>query len=354
VFFEPDWRSGKAIPTRISNANGELMGLAGLYMLEPFIDFLESKKIPRWATALTLVLFASGIVTTVAIFVFPVLFSQLDSAIKQISSIVTSVSSFVESRKFYKLFEGFGISSDTIKNIVQTEFVPEIKTFISKILESLLSFLTSLSGVASQLINGLLLPIFSFYFLKDFNKIKDLIKSLLERKNVKFLNDLKRINRIFRIYISWQITAAIIIGTSCSILFSIFGIPYPIVLGLICGFLNPIPYMGSLASMVICILTSALVNPDEFLYLSLTSISIITALHFINAYLLEPNIAGKQVGLHPLLLILSLFVFGTLFGFIGLMVAVPTTASLIMFFNDWRNRQSAKTLEISLSTQPTE
>jgi predicted PurR-regulated permease PerM len=58
-------------------------------------------------------------------------------------------------------------------------------------------------------------------------------------------------------------------------------------------------------------------------------------MHFINAYLLEPNIAGKMIGLHPALLIASLFVFSGLFGFLGLLIAVPLTATLVMFFNDW-------------------
>ncbi len=176
----------------------------------------------------------------------------------------------------------------------------------------------------------------SFYFLKDFDKLKNFIKSTLAIKNEKLLYDLRRINRIVRVYVGWQILAAFIVASVCSITFTLFGLPYSIVLGILCGFLNPIPYLGVLLSYVACSLILVFVSPDGLVGNIIVAVSVISAMHFINAYFLEPNIAGRQVGLHPLMLIASLFVFGGLFGFIGLFIAVPCTATLMMFFNDWK------------------
>jgi predicted PurR-regulated permease PerM len=61
-------------------------------------------------------------------------------------------------------------------------------------------------------------------------------------------------------------------------------------------------------------------------------------MHFINTYLIEPNILGRRVGLHPLILFGSLFIFGAVFGFMGLLIAVPCTATMMLFYNDWRNK----------------
>jgi predicted PurR-regulated permease PerM len=138
------------------------------------------------------------------------------------------------------------------------------------------------------------------------------------------------------------VLAAFIVATSTSVAFTLFGIPYPIVLGILCGVFNPIPYLGIFVSMIICIFTVTLVNPVMFWEQGVFIVAVISVLHFINAYFLEPNIAGKQVGLHPIMLIASLFIFGSLFGVVGLLVAVPGAAILMMFFNDWREKTERK------------
>ena len=174
-----------------------------------------------------------------------------------------------------------------------------------------------------------------FYFLKDFRKIATLLKNILLEKNKKLLNDLRRISKILKRYISWQITAAFIIASVCSFFFSVFDVPYPIILGILCGILNPIPYLGIFASLIISIVTIFIINSPDMITQFIVVLIVINAMHFINAYFLEPNIAGKMVGLHPVLLIASLFVFGGMFGFLGLLIAVPLTATLMMYFDDW-------------------
>ena len=317
------------------------------YLLDPLVTFLSKKKFPRWLASLLIVVIFVGIVSSIAILVFPLIFSQLDDAIKKISTLINDTSKYLESRQFYRKLQGFGLPSGEIRDMIQSEFVPKIEGIFSFILNALLSLVTKISTIATQLINAILIPILSFYFLKDFPKLKNLLVSILSKKNQKLLNDIKRINKIFKIYIAWQATAAVIVGTTCSLLFTLFGIPYPVVLGIMCGFLNPIPYLGFFGSMIICFITLIIVNPDNLWHHVLVILIIINSLHFINTYFLEPNIAGKQVGLHPVLLIASLFVFGGFFGFLGLIIAVPTTAALMMFFNDWRKKVTLSNQNIS-------
>ncbi|MBM2813376.1 MAG: hypothetical protein HW421_138 [Ignavibacteria bacterium] len=306
------------------------------YLCEPFISFAARKGIPRWLSSLLLIIIAGGFILLISIYVFPAIFSQLDDAIRKISSLVTSVSNYLDSRQFYNTLRKLGLPKETLQNVVHKELVPKLQGIFSMILQSLLTLLNSVSIIATQLINVIIIPILSFYFLKDFDKLKQNVKSIIDKKNPKLLNDLIRINRIWKIYISWQIAAAIIIGTASSFFFVIFDVPYALVLGVICGFLNPIPYVGMLMSMVIAIITVILSSPDNVWNSIITIILVINGLHFINSYFLEPNIAGKQVGLHPIILIASLFVFGAMFGIVGLLIAVPTTATLVMFFEDWR------------------
>jgi predicted PurR-regulated permease PerM len=109
----------------------------------------------------------------------------------------------------------------------------------------------------------------------------------------------------------------------------------------ICGLLNPIPYVGLLASLLIATVTIVLTNPPHpFADIVIVAI-IVNVLHFIAAYLIDPRITGKRVGLHPILLIAALFVFGHFFGFLGLIVAVPATAVLMMYFTRWMSALQA-------------
>lgn len=316
------------------------------YLLDPFVKFLQQKGIPRWSAAMIIVLLFVGAVTAVAVFVFPLIFNQLDSAIERVSTLMTSVSTYFSSDEFYEIIAQFGINEDTVRNAVEDEVIPRLEGMISSVLGSLSLLLQNLSGIATQLVNAILIPVLAFYFLKDFNRLKDFIKNILRQRNKKFLYNLRRINRIFRIYISWQATAALIVATVCSIAFTAFGVPYGLVLGIICGFLNPIPYLGVVASLFVSATTVVLVNPEGLLFYIIIVVVVISVMHFINAYFLEPNIAGKQVGLHPLLLIASLFVFGDIFGFVGLLIAVPCTATMMMFFNDWREQSLYQATEI--------
>lgn len=308
------------------------------YLFDPIVTFLSKKKFPRWLAALLIILIFVGAVSSVAVLVFPVLFSQLDVAIDKFSSLVNTVSDYLDSRKFYNLLGNLGLPEDKLREIIKREFIPKVEGIFTVILEALLSLVTSLSKVATQVLNAILIPILSFYFLKDFNRLKELIKSILQKKDKKLLNDLKRINHILRTYIGWQICAAAIIATVSSTAFSLFKLPFPVVLGVLCGLLNPIPYLGIFASMIIGAVTIVIVGAPNMLQQVIVLISVITALHFINTYFLEPNVTGKLIGVHPVLLLASLFVFGGLFGFVGLLIAVPTTAVIMMFFNDWRKK----------------
>ncbi len=306
------------------------------YLLEPLVAYLARKGLPRWLSSISILLLAIGILALIGIFVLPSVFSQLDTSLADITSTVSSVNSYIRSKEFYDLLATFGIDQEMARNTIEKEIVPKFEVYFKSAILDLTTIFQNITVIASQLINVILVPILSFYFLKDFDKLKNFLKSLLKLKNQRLLYDLRRINKIVRVYVTWQITAAMIVATVCSTFFSIFGLPYAVVLGIICGFLNPIPYLGVLFSYFVCALVLLFTSPDNVIGNIIVSSAVISVMHFINAYFLEPNIAGRQVGLHPLLMIASLFIFAGLFGFLGIFIAVPCTATLMMFFNDWR------------------
>ena len=310
------------------------------YLLDPFVEKLKQRlNIARWLSSLVFILVIIGVFTVVAVFVFPIIFDQLDNALKSLTAYVNSARKYVESEDFFRKLQKFGLPKSTVREAVRDELIPRIEGIVNVIFSSLLKILSSLSVILTQVVNVILTPIMTFYLLKDFRKFKDYIKDNLRTKNKKLLSDLRKVNVIVKKYIGWQIVAAMIVATFCSISFSFFNLPYSIVLAFIAGILNPIPYFGSAISMIIGAFVMLLVDDGNFFVNMLVIVGTISAIHFINAYLIEPNVLGKHVGLHPVLLIISLFVFGGLLGLIGLLIAVPTTAALMMFYEEWRKNE---------------
>lgn len=308
------------------------------YIFDPIVSKVSGRFFPRWLASLIIVVIFIGLVSLVSVFIFPAIFSQLNEASKKIASIVTQVQTYLDTRKIYQVFDWLGIKDENLRKIIRSEFIPEIKTFLENIFGSLMNLVKGISVIASQVLNAVLIPILSFYFLKDFRKLKEQIKFLLGKKNEKLVKDLRRINDIFKVYIGWQIFAAVMVGTICSISFSLLNVSYPFLLGMICGFLNPIPYLGIISSLIITSLTIIILDPPDMLHQIIVIVTTILTLHTLNAYLIEPMVLGKRVGLHPLILFASLFVFGALFGFLGMLVAVPCSATLMLFFNDWQEK----------------
>jgi len=323
------------------------------YLFDPVVNKVVSARRPRWAVSLFAMILLFGAVSLVAVYVFPAIFSQINNVLSNVRSIVSSASEYFEKDKLQQLFASLGIEDKKIQEMVQNEFLPELKTMLQNIISMLLQLFKGVSGIATQLFNAVLIPVFSFYFLKDFDKIKEQLKIIVGKKDKKLLKDLRRINDIFRVYIGWQVFAATMIAIITSIVFTIAGVENGILLGILCGFLNPIPYIGLIASWILSSLIILITAPGDVLYQIIVIITTVNVIHFVNAYLVEPNVLGNRIGLHPLILIASLFVFGALFGFLGLLIAVPTTATLMLFYEDWKEKLKEHADEVEETTPPT-
>ena len=309
------------------------------YVLDPFVTTLKIRyRVPRVVLAGVIVVTVVGAIAAMSIVVFPDLYMQLNTIQKELGQVVNDVNNFLDVDQLYIFFKPFGVEKEMLRQIIATEVSPAIRDTTQTVVTALLTFFTSLSGLVNQIVNIILVPILFFYSLRDFDKVKDLIRTVLETKNQRLLHDLGRINKLLKAYVSGQLLAALLVGAGASIIFEILNIPYGIVLGIVAGLLNPVPYIGIFSSILVGGLALLLTGNDQFvLNISLISATIL-ALHFVDNYFLQPRVVGKRVGLHPLLLIGSLFVFGFFFGIIGLLIAVPTTAVLVMFFKDWMAR----------------
>jgi predicted PurR-regulated permease PerM len=315
------------------------------YLLEPFVVKLEKLGLARWISSLILILITGGLLFTFAIFFFPILFEQSQTITIQISTYIANLKEFGQSEDMFSFLNKFGIDKDLTIKTLQTEFLPRIEKIASKLFDIILQLVLSFSQIGTQIVNLIVLPFLIFYFLKDFSNMKLKFEEILGSGSENFLKQFNRFDNVLRTYISWQVLASLIVATSGSIVYSIFSVPYGILIACISGLLNPIPYFGSIFSILIGGFIALLVNDGNFIQYFLIILINICAIHFVCAYLLEPNIAGKKVGLHPILMIFSVFVFNSVFGIIGMLVAVPITSVIVMFLKDVYAEHKKKQLE---------
>ena len=304
------------------------------YFLDPLVTKLEKKGLKRWISALIVVVVASVIVIIGCIYIIPIIIDQSQTILKNTTLYIQQFSQYLQSDDFVKLLEKFNLPANTIEVAITNEILPRIETILSTIFSSLLKIFSSISNIANYIISLIVFPILVFYFLKDFGKFKIEISWMIKEEYPTVHHYLERFDDILRTYIGWILTTSTIVFILGSISFSIFDLPYGVLLALIAGLLNPIPYFGSMFSMIIGSLILIFVQDGNVLFQITILITTILCIHFLNAYLLEPTIAGNKVGLHPVLMILAVFIFLSLFGVLGMLIAVPITSIIVLILKE--------------------
>ena len=169
-----------------------------------------------------------------------------------------------------------------------------------------------------------LLPVLLFYTLKDFPTLRDSVISLLPRYKGQ-REYLDRAGHVFGNYIRGQLTISAVSAVLVAVPLALFGAPFSLLLGLLAGILNLIPSLGAILTYIIGVLVMMIFGTWTDVLIVL---GVLAAQAVIEQAFLTPNIMGQQVGLHPVVILIALFSCGALFGFLGLILAVPAAALL--------------------------
>ncbi len=326
--------SGILVPLIVS------FGIA--YVLNPFIDHLEKKRVPRWASALGFILAIVTIIVLLLILLMPLLVQQFNDLLQSISNAIADIGEWLREGELFDRLEGAGIPAENIRNFVNVEIVPTLENFSILILQAMFVFFISLSGMITQLINLVIVPFLSFFLMKDFPAVKRRVKIMIpDEFQPTVVYYYRKIDKLLGRYIRGYIVLASINASLAGLLLWIFGVKYAAVMAIITFFLDFIPYFGLIVTMVLAGIVGFLSDPPVLLRASLAVLSI-GALAVIENYVLAPFIIGKPIGLHPVVLIMTLLIFGYFLGFVGLIIALPTTAIIILFAKEWDMRRREK------------
>ncbi len=300
------------------------------YLFNPLVSRLEKKGLKRWFSSLIVTIALLLIVASLIIYIMPLAIQQFNSIITAITDITGDLVNQIKHGRMFAWLGAYGFDVDHARELFSQELTPRLEGILKNIVTTVFSFISSLSFLITQIINIVIIPFLLFYMLKDFNLLINRIKSFIPKKNIgKVVDYFSKVDELIGKYLRGALIVAFIHGTLVGVLLALFGIKYPIVLGIIAGVLSLIPYFGLLVSLSLSLIV-ALFSGDPVWLKIVFVLSTFGFLQILEASVISPNILGKQVGLHPVLLILSLLVFGYFLGFLGLLIAVPVSAIIIM------------------------
>lgn len=235
------------------------------------------------------------------------------------------------------------------------EITSQIDQVISLAVEQITSFVRelgnqiviSVSKAGGIIVNFSIAAVISFYFIKDKNmilsKLNELSNIFIPKKiNRTVKTILEDIDAVFSGYIRGQLTDAFIMAVLISISLAIIRVDFSLLIGIVSGFSNIIPYIGAFVGAILATIV-ALLNGSPIK--ALTAVTIIFILQQIDGIFISPKVLSTQVNLHPILVILALSIGGVLFGLWGMIFAIPITAILKIFLNRYVQRRIQKTTQ---------
>lgn len=312
------------------------------YIVNPLVSRLEQRGIARWLSSLVAVLILIGIVISVILFVMPLAIQQFRGILSGLSVIAKDFAELLKSGTIFTVLEQYGVPVDKAREFISEQISPRLENVLTHLFEGVFGFVTGVSSLVLHVINAVIIPFLTFYILKDFPLIKDRFLTLPSRqRRVRVTEIATKADRLVGRYIRGAIMVAIIQGTISALALWIIGVKYALVLGIMTGILNFIPYVGLITSLVVsCIV--AIFSGEPVVAKIVAVVLVYLSQKLLEATVLAPKIIGSQVGLHPVLLILCLLVFGYFLGFVGLLIAVPATALIIAAFSEWEERRESQ------------
>ncbi|MBW7888584.1 MAG: AI-2E family transporter [Bacteroidetes bacterium] len=316
-----------------------VFGLFLAYLLHPVVTQIEKIGVPRWSAALFVILLLLALFSMILLIALPYIVVQFEGILHAVGTMSSQFTYWLFEARFIKLLKQYGISTSQLQQIINNTISPRVQDVLNGILQVVVNLLGSLRGLVSGIVNIVILPFITFYLLKDFPLVKHRLKMMLPRsRRETAARYYHQIDEIVGKYIRGTTIIAIIDSAAVITGFSLLGIQYPLILGILSGILFFIPYFGFLTMLIVSSVVASL-NPAPILVKVLSVLIFLVSLHITENYVLSPRIIGKKVGLHPILLLLSIFLFGYLLGFIGLLIAIPAAGSIIVIAKDWEARK---------------
>jgi predicted PurR-regulated permease PerM len=292
------------------------------FAITPPVRFLEKKGIPRWAAILVVYLVIILAIAAAALFLVPKLFQNM----KDLAEVLPEIAAQYESHfNEFVLSIKYSSWSEDIKAAILEEIRDILSYIQSRVLGFLRSAVKGMAGALSLVLRAAVAFVLSFYFVKDAEKFKKSFISGIPRKWRGWVQETgTEIKKVLSNFITGQIVISFIVGVMEVVGLYIVGLDYALVLGIIGGIANMIPYFGPYIGAVPAVVLAFVESPVKALW----TVVVFVAVQQIENAVITPRVIRNRLGFHPVITILVIFAGGSFFGIAGMLLAVPVTAIL--------------------------
>ncbi len=289
-----------------------LVGAALAYVLYPLIRAAQARGFSR---SLSLVVFYIIIIALIGVFCW----YALPRLAKEVGELATIMPHYMEdAQQAVEYLDGLEVGGG-IDQIIKSS-LEQAETHAYNALKK---FINDLIGMAGSLLSLIFAPILAYYFITDWEKIRDGFLSLFPvNLRSRLINLGLEIDEVLSGFIQGHLTVCLIVGGLTGTAAALLGVKYAIIIGVINGVAELFPYLGPILGAIPSVALALTEGSNKAIYLGLA----ILVIQQVEANLLSPRIVGDRVGLHPLLVIFALFSGGELFGIWGILLAVPVAA----------------------------
>lgn len=291
------------------------------YVLDPFVDWLEARKVPRSLAAPIVMLAIAGLGVTIVMFAIPMFVDELGAAAAdfplQVKSLEARVEPWLWQNLHFKPPHTMDELATDLRAKLQEQF-PNLVTAASVALFGTLSYL-------AVVLSALIVPVFSLYLLIDFDRIVGRTGQLIPRRWYPQVASVARqIHRTLGGYVRGQLTANIVLGALYATGLRFADVRLAVPIGVLTGMLAFVPYVGFGCGLMLAVAMATLdwQGPGKLLGV----LAVMLGVQVLDGLVITPRIVGRSVGLAPLEVLLTMMAAGTLFGFLGVILAVPLGA----------------------------
>ncbi len=297
--------------------------------LDPLISWLESRKWPRWAALLTVLVGVLGLFTGLIFALIPVVIEQSSKLVAQITLYVSNP------RLLDELLE-------QLQTVIPIELV-DIRAATQQVLAYLTNpdNLAQIGGgvlsvslsIATGLFGALLILILTLYFTSSLGSMKRALYRLVPRsRREKFIYIAEQVSQAVGRYVVGQVSLALINGVASFIFLTSIGAAYPALFAFIAFLFSLVPLVGTLSGSILIVLTQWLVNPDSISTVIAAGVWYLVYMQ-VEAYVLSPNIMNRAVKVPGVVVVIAALIGGTLLGILGALIAIPVAASILIIID---------------------
>lgn len=300
------------------------------YLFNPVVNYLEKYKISRGWGVLIIYLIIIGIIFVLA-------FSIIPKTGREMKRLMTTLPIYIEdiSEKSNDLYARYYIKFDNMPPIFKSIgaiVLNNINDIKNVVIKNISKFFEGMVSTFPKIVNLVLTPIVTFYFLKDKEFFTNKLFLTIPKKHRKDLKELFiEIDSSLSQFIRGRMILALYVGVATTILLLILRIEFAVIIGILTGIADIIPYFGPMLGFLPAVFFASLSSPIKALWVSILFVLI----QWVENNVLAPKIIGKTTGIHPLTILLSLIIGGGIFGVMGMIFSIPVVAVvkiLIEFF----------------------